>query len=30
MATAVKNYLLNPACLEIPASEILKQREENK
>ena len=28
MATAVKNYLLDPACLEIPASKVKKDKEE--
>ncbi len=30
LATAVRKYLLDPACLEIPASEILKKNAEEK
>jgi len=30
LATSVRKYLSDPACLEIPASEILKKREEAK
>ena len=30
MATAVRDYLMNPECLEIPAAQIIKQREEEK
>ena len=30
LATTVRKYLLDPACLEIPASEILKKQEEEK
>jgi len=28
MATAVKNYLLDPACLEIPASKVKKDKDD--
>lgn len=30
LATAIRRYLSDPACLEIPASEILKQREKEE
>jgi pyruvate dehydrogenase E2 component (dihydrolipoamide acetyltransferase) len=30
LAAAVRRYLLDPACLEIPAAEILKKQEEEK